>query len=171
MFALFPVIGIVQGFLPIAGYNYGAQNISRLKLLLKISILYGTVVCIAMSAMILLFAEWIVGVFTTDSTLIQGSVGPLRLVFATVPFFALQLIGSAYFQAVGKALPAMLLTLAKQGFFLIPLVLLLPIWWREDGIWISFPVADLLSSMVIAIYLFREVRRSLNPSARKFASS
>jgi putative MATE family efflux protein len=159
MFALFPVIGIVQGFLPIAGYNYGAGNFGRLKSLISIANLYGALVCVIMAAAVLLFAERIISVFTTDQNLIKHSVGPLRWVFATVPLFALQLLGSAYFQAIGKALPAMLLTLAKQGFFLIPLVILFPLMWGEAGIWLAFPVSDILSSALISIFLYRELRQ------------
>jgi Na+-driven multidrug efflux pump len=85
----------------------------------------------------------------------------MRWVFAATPIVALQLIGSAYFQAIGKATPALLLTLTRQGFFFIPLVLILPGYFGELGVWISFPLADLLSTIVTGYFLRKEIRNKL----------
>ena len=87
----------------------------------------------------------------------------MRWVFAATPIVALQLIGAAYFQAVGKAIPAFLLTLSRQGFFFIPLVLILPGLYGEIGVWISFPLADLLATLVTGYFLNREIRHNLKP--------
>jgi Na+-driven multidrug efflux pump len=85
----------------------------------------------------------------------------MRWVFAAVPIIALQLIGSAYFQAIGKAVPALLLTLTRQGFFFIPLLLILPNYFGELGVWISFPLADLASTLVTGYFLNREIKNTL----------
>ena len=85
----------------------------------------------------------------------------MRWVFAVTPIIALQLIGAAYFQAVGKAVPALLLTLSRQGFFFIPLILILPKFYGELGVWISFPIADVLATIVTGYFLNREVRTKL----------
>ena len=85
----------------------------------------------------------------------------MRLVFAATPIIALQLIGAAYFQAVGKAIPALLLTLTRQGFFFIPLILLLPKFFQETGVWLSFPIADVLATVVTGIYLGKEIKKEL----------
>jgi Na+-driven multidrug efflux pump len=73
----------------------------------------------------------------------------------------LQLIGAAYFQAVGKAVPALLLTLTRQGFFFIPLILILPNFLGELGVWISFPISDVLATIVTGYYLRKEVQQTL----------
>ncbi|GAL62518.1 multi antimicrobial extrusion protein [Algibacter lectus] len=83
------------------------------------------------------------------------------MVFAATPIIALQLIGAAYFQAIGKATPALLLTLSRQGFFFIPLILILPKFYGELGVWMSFPISDVLSTLVTAYFLNREIRRDL----------
>ena len=85
----------------------------------------------------------------------------MRLVFAASPIIAIQLIGAAYFQAAGKAIPALLLTLTKQGFFLIPLILVLPNYYGIFGVWIAFPIADILSTLVTGFFLKREMNRKL----------
>ena len=86
----------------------------------------------------------------------------MRWVFAATPIIALQLIGAAYFQAIGKAVPALLLSLTKQGFFLIPLLLILPRYMGVQGVWVSFPIADFLATVVTGYYLNRAVKNDLN---------
>ncbi|CAM4217754.1 MATE family efflux transporter [Gillisia hiemivivida] len=164
MFALFPVLGVTQGFLPIAGYNFGAGNWGRVRESINTAILYSSVLGLLVFAGIMTFSEDIVRIFTDNPNVVRDTPNAMRWVFAATPIIALQLIGSAYFQAIGKAIPALLLTLSRQGFFFIPLVLILPIYYGEIGVWISFPLADVLSTIVTAYFLNREIRLRLKPS-------
>lgn len=161
MFALFPVFGVTQGFLPIAGYNYGAKQFERVRETINKSILWASILGTFVFGIIFVFPEYIVLIFTKDKDLLEQTPNALRMVFAATPIIAIQLIGSAYFQAIGKAIPALLLTLTKQGFFLIPILLILPKYLGLLGIWIAFPIADLLSIIVTGLYLRREVRLTL----------
>jgi len=158
MFALFPVLGVTQGFLPIAGYNYGAENFTRVRESIKLALLYACGVAILIFIVIMAFPEAIVSVFTQDEAVLSDTPWAMRWVFAAIPIIGIQLIGSAYYQAIGKATPALLLTLTRQGFFFIPLVLILPKFFGELGVWISFPIADALSTVVTAYFLWRETR-------------
>ena len=162
MFALFPILGVTQGFLPIAGFNYGAKNYHRVKETIVISIKYAAFLALIIFVMIFLFAEQIVSVFTTDIDIINETPEALRWVFAASPIIAIQLIGAAYFQAAGKAIPALLLTLTKQGFFLIPLVLILPTYLGIFGVWIAFPISDVLSTLITGYFLRKEMTHQLN---------
>ena len=162
MFALFPILGITQGFLPIAGYNYGANHFLRVNQTVRLSIKTAAILATLIFLGIVFFAEPIVRVFTNDASIIAETPNALRWVFAASPIIAFQLIGAAYFQAAGKAVPALLLTLSKQGFFLIPLVLLLPHYFGTFGVWISFPIADVLSTILTAYFLRREMLRNQN---------
>ncbi|MBI6116228.1 MATE family efflux transporter [Salegentibacter maritimus] len=164
MFALFPVLGVTQGFLPIAGFNYGAQKYHRVKKSINTAILYACGLGLLVFGGIMLFAEEIVGIFTQNPTIIAATPNAMRWVFAATPIVAIQLIGAAYYQAVGKAIPALLLTLSRQGFFFIPLILILPEYFGEIGVWISFPIADLLSTLLTAYFLNREIRLKLRPT-------
>ena len=96
-----------------------------------------------------------------NNFVLEHAPAAMRWVFAATPIIALQLIGAAYFQAIGKATPALLLTLTRQGFFFIPLILILPNYLGELGVWISFPIADFLSTVVTGYFLKREVDREL----------
>jgi putative MATE family efflux protein len=161
MFALFPVLGITQGFLPIAGYNYGAQEYNRVRQSINIAIKYATILGLVIFAVIMIFPENIAKVFTTDQVVIDRIPSAMRWVFLATPIMVVQLIGSGYFQAVGKAVPALLLTLTRQGFFFIPLILILPKFYGELGVWISFPISDLISTIITAYFLRREVKLRL----------
>ena len=161
MFALFPVLGITQGFLPIAGYNYGADNKARVRESIGLSIKYAGALAIIIFIIILVLAKPIVSIFTTDVKVIEDTPGALRWVFAASPIIAVQLIGAAYFQAAGKPVKALMLTLSKQGFFLIPLVLIMPQFFGIFGVWVSFPIADVLSTIVTGIFLKKEMNTHL----------
>lgn len=163
MFAMFPVLGVTQGFLPIAGFNYGAENYHRVREVLNTAIKYAAVLASLVFVVLMIFPETIIRVFTTDAAVIRQAPGDMRWVFAATPIIAWQLIGAAYFQAIGKARPALLLTLTRQGFFFIPLILILPKFYGEIGVWVSFPIADVLATIVTAYFLNREIRRNLIP--------
>ena len=161
MFALFPVIGITQGYQPIAGYNFGAGNKQRVLDIINLSIRSGTIIATIIFICILLFPTAITYVFTDDATLLSATPPALMITFAATPLIAVQTVSSAYFQAIGKAIPALLLTLTRQGFFLIPFIIILPKFMGLNGIWWSFPIADTLSAAVTYWYLQKELKRTM----------
>jgi len=173
MFALFPVFGVTQGFLPIAGYNYGAQQYTRVRETINTAITYAAIIATIVFIGLMIFPSEITSLFLSDNPslspkelalnkfVLTHTAAPMRWVFAATPIIALQLIGAAYFQAVGKAIPALLLTLSRQGFIFIPLVLILPKFYGELGVWISFPIADVLATIVTGYFLNREIRTKL----------
>ncbi|MBJ7879740.1 MATE family efflux transporter [Gelidibacter salicanalis] len=163
LFAMFPVLGVTQGFLPIAGYNYGAENFHRVRATLNIAIKYAAILASIVFIVLMLFPEQITRMFTTDADVLRQAPNDMRWVFAATPIIAWQLIGAAYFQAIGKARPALLLTLSRQGFFFIPLILILPQFYGELGVWISFPISDVLATIVTAYFLNREIKKNLIP--------
>lgn len=176
MFALFPVFGVTQGFLPIAGFNYGALKYDRVKESIYTAIKYAALVATLVFIGLMVFPEAITSLFLssredlpaeeliTNAFVLEHAPNAMRWVFAVTPIIALQLIGAAYFQAVGKAIPALLLTLTRQGFFFIPLILILPSFLGELGVWLSFPIADVLATIVTGIYLGKEVKTKLQVS-------
>lgn len=163
MFALFPVMGLVQGFVPIAGYNYGAEYWVRVKEVVNTAIKYGVALSFIIFISILLGADAIVSVFSKDAEILNNTPYAMRIAFLATPLIAVQLIGASYFQAIGKPGPALILSLSKQGFFLIPLVLIMPMFFGLNGVWMSFPIADLSSTLVTWLYLRREIHQRLNP--------
>jgi len=173
MFALFPVYGIAQGFLPIAGFNYGAEKYKRVKESIYTAIKYASVLGTIVYLGLFLFPTEVASLFLSskeglaaneiviNNYVLEHISTAMRWVFAATPVIALPLMGGAYFQAIGKAVPAMLLTLSRQGFFFIPLVFILPYFYGEIGVWISFAIADVLATIVTGWYLNREIKKDL----------
>ena len=161
MFAYSPIIGISQGFLPVAGFNIGANKNKRVQQTIKKSIWFGTIIGTLVFIGIFLFKEELIWIFTNDTTLLDKTPNAMFIVFLATPIITMQLIGSAYFQAAGKALPALFLTLLKQGIFLIPLAYLLPKYYGIEGVWLSFPISDLLSTTITVLVLKREIDKNL----------
>ena len=163
MFALFPLIGIAQGFMPIAGYNYGAGNYNRVKSVINVSLISGLVVSLVIATILLLSSNFIPYIFTKDPALIKHGPTAIFWIFLSTPILVFLLIAPSYYQAIGKALPALLLTLTKQGVFLIPLVFILPLFYGLEGIWYSFPISDSISA-IICYYFLRKSTKKLNHS-------
>ena len=159
MFMLFPILGITQGFIPIAGYNFGAKNKDRVLNSVKKAIIYSTSMATIIFLFIYTFSDIVANAFTSDVNIIDKTSDALILVFMATPIIGVQLIGSAYFQAIGRAFPALMLTLSRQVFFLIPLVFFLSKIYGVYGVWISFPLAELLSTILTGIYLNFELKK------------
>lgn len=178
IFALFPAFGVTQGFLPIAGFNYGAAKYGRVKESIFTAIKYAAVVATGVFIILMVFPGDIAALFlsnridltseelATNAFVLQKAPEAMRWVFAATPIIPLQLIGAAYFQAIGKAIPALLLTLTRQGFFFIPLVLILPRFLGETGVWLSFPIADVVATLVTGLYLAREIKTNLTQNSK-----
>jgi putative MATE family efflux protein len=159
MFATFPILGITQGFLPIAGFNYGAKKFERVREVIRVSFKYATILAVFISILIFSLANQIPKIFTSDDLINQEAPIALRIVFSLLPIVGIQLIGAAYFQAIGKALPALLLTLTRQAFFFIPLVFLFSFKMGVFGVWLSFPVSEFLATIVTVYYLNSEMKK------------
>ena len=162
MFVTFPIFGITQGFLPIAGFNFGAKKWDRVRSVIRVSIFYASVLATIIGIGVFVFADHIPLMFSNESNVVSQTPSALRLVFISLPIIGVQLIGAAYFQAVGKALPALLLTLSRQGLIFIPLLYILPLYYGRDGIWLAFPVADVFSTLITLIFLNKAMQKQLH---------
>jgi len=162
MFILMPMFGIVQGFQPIASFNYGAKNFKRvievLKVSLKFLIIYSTIGVIIVQ----LFPGLIIKMFNNDTELISLGKVAIRVVTIMIPFVGIQILSASLFQAIGKAGPALIVSMSRQTLFLIPLVLLLPKFNNLGliGIYAAFPLADVLA-IALSLYLLKREVNSL----------
>ncbi len=159
MFVFMPIFGVVQGFQPIAGYNYGAKQFDRVRELIRLSFKVTVLMGTGAFVVIQLFPRLILSMFTQDAQLLDIAEPALRRVFLTVPLVGIQVVGATFFQAIGKSVPSLLLTLSRQFIFLIPFLLLLAPIFGLPGIWSSFPLADVVSTLLTSIWMIHELRR------------
>lgn len=156
---LMPIFGMNQGLQPIIGYNYGAKNIARVKEVLKVTIRITTLIGFVFSLFTLFFPRQLLTMFTNDQELLDIAVVALRIVISTMTLLGLQACGTTYFQALGKSGPTIFLGMSRQFILLIPLVLLLPSFFGLLGVWIAFPIADIISSLITVIWLIHDIKR------------
>ena len=158
-FAFMPILGFSQALQPVAGFNYGARRYARSRLALRISSIRSTLFSTGAFVVLVVFARPLILLFTNDTELIQMSVPALRTIALAFPVVGVQIMGATMFLALGRALPALFLSLSRQIIFLIPLVLVLPLVMGLTGVFVAFPVADALATVVTVLMLAREFRR------------
>lgn len=156
---IMPIIGISQGSQPIIGYNFGAKNFSRVKKTLFLAAVAATIVSVLSAAAIWLFSPQIINLFSAvDAQMITLATRALHIFFMCMPIVGFQIIGGNYFQAVGKPRQAALLTLSRQLLLYIPALLILPVWWGLDGVWLSSPVSDMGAFIITVLFIRHEFK-------------
>jgi len=154
------IVAINMASQPIIGFNYGAKMFGRVREALKKALTAATFVALLSFVLIEIFAKDLVGMFNTSSPeLIAIAVPGLRTFIMAMPVIGFQIVTGNYFQSVGKAKTAMLLTLLRQVLVLLPLLLILPSFLGIKGIWIASPVADVVSAIIVSFFLAREWKR------------
>ncbi len=155
------IMGICQGFQPIAGYNYGARNMDRVKSVLRLTI---TASVIAMTV------GWVVGellpgpctrLFTDDEGLIAISIRGIRINMLVFPVIGYQAVVTNFFQTIGKVRISIFMSLSRQLLFLLPMLMLFSSMWGLDGVWASLPASDFLA-FVVAVIIMQRFKRQHN---------
>lgn len=158
MLVLMPIFGINQGAQPIIGYNYGAKRFDRVKHALKLAILAATAITTTGFIIIQLFPKQLISIFNKDPELLSIGIHGIRIYLFMLPIVGFQIVSSSYFQAIGKAKVSIFLSLSRQVIILIPLLFTLPRFFDLDGVWMSGPSSDAISSVLTAIFLFIEMK-------------
>ncbi len=153
---LMPLLGIAQGAQPLIGYNHGARKYKTSIQTLKMAIRWGTVIASVGFVLIEVFAGPIATVFNSqDTALITLSARVLRIFNLFLPVISLQILATCFFQAINRPLKAALLSLSRQILLVIPLVLILPLFFKLDGVFLAPAVADAVSTVLAIILLKR----------------
>lgn len=161
------IMGIAQGMQPIASYNYGAGQITRVFRALRMGVIAGCIISSTGFIFGVFFPEMFVGAFTTDAILTERSVHALQISVLAFPIVGAQIIICQFFQSIGKAGIAIFLSLSRQLLFLLPGLMLLPLFLDLWGVWWSMPVSDVLSAAVsicMAFYQMRKMHARLQPA-------
>ena len=148
-------MGLNQGMQPIAGYNYGARQYSRVKEVFwktaKLAMVM-TTLCFIFG---MFFPETAVGIFTHDKELVELSAKALRINVLVFPIVGFQMIATNFFQSLGMVRKSVILSLSRQILFLLPLLYALPLWFGANGVWMSFPISDALATLLTVFMLGR----------------
>ncbi len=153
------VMGLNQGMQPIAGYNFGAQQYHRVNQVMKTTVIIATIITTSGFIVGELMPGLAVSAFTTDQTLIQMSADGLRIVVACFPIIGFQMVTSNFFQSIGMAKKAIILSLSRQVLILIPCLIILPLFWGSKGVWFSMPISDAAASLIAGAMLYKQFKK------------
>ena len=154
------IIGLSQGVQPIIGYNFGARKYDRVKQAYRLAIQWNLVVSAIGFILFQFFPRPIISLFGSGEPLyFEFAVLFMRTFLFMVVINGVQLISSNFFTAIGKAMKGLLLALTRQVFFLIPLILILPLRFGIFGVLLAAPVADFAAFVVSAALVRREFGR------------
>lgn len=161
------VMGLNQGMQPIAGYNFGARQYHRVNQVLKLTVIIATLVTTSGFLAGELFPHLVVSAFTSDETLINMAARGLRIVVMTYPIIGFQMVTSNFFQSIGMAKKAIILSLSRQVLILIPCLIFLPMCWGVDGVWFSMPISDFLASLIAGVMLYNQFQHFKHKATRQ----
>ena len=152
-------MGFCQGLQPIAGYNYGARQYTRVREIFVLTAKWAvlvTTLCFLMSELI---PRQAVSLFTNDPQLIDLASRGLRIMNCGFALVGFGMVTGNFFQCLGMVRKSIFLSLSRQLLFLLPLIYTLPLWLQETGVWISFPISDILNIIISAILIVRLFRK------------
>ncbi len=157
-FVLMIVLGFCQGAQPIIGFNYGAEKMKRVRKTLFTSLKVNMIICAIGFLLFELMPRPLARIFVGEGNdeMVELIITGLRITSIWLPGIAIQFTISQYFMAISKAKEAIILSLMRQLIFLIPLVIFLPRFMGLNGVWASFPISDVISTICALILIYRE---------------
>lgn len=155
MIVMLIMVGFAFGAQPLLGYNYGANNRERLRDILKFDVLVQLVFSVVMTVVFLIFAPQIIRIFMSDSGVIQAGSRILRCMVITMPLMGIILVCTTLFQAAGKAMPAFLLSISRQGVALLICMVVLSAVFGFYGVILAQAAADAVSVILALVLLKR----------------
>jgi Na+-driven multidrug efflux pump len=158
MFFFMPIFGLTQGLQPIIGFNYGAKKLERVKETVRKASIYATIMSVFAFLVLMFATQPLLRIFSPDKELIIEGIPIVRILCIAMPFVGFQMVGGAFFQALGRARPAFVITLSRQVIVLLPLAFIVPRFYGLTGLWASFPTADLVSTTITAVWVLVAIR-------------
>ena len=167
MFINSSIIGFGQGFQPVCGFSYGAGKYSRVREAFRFCVKVSTALLLVLAGVSMIFSGQIVSVFRRDDAeVIRIGTLALRLQLSTLPLWGFIVMSNMLTQSIGYGARATLLSIARQGIFLIPSLLVLPGALGLIGIQIAQPLSD-LCTLVLTIVIMKNVLKQLREKPDK----
>jgi putative MATE family efflux protein len=157
-FAMIPMYGISQGLQPVAGMNYGAKKIPRVKEALSKFLIASVAISFAIWVLFMAFPEAIIGIYITDSSVAEQGAGIFRIILIAFFIYGVKILTATLFESIGKGGLAGLVLLIPQVILFVPLIIILPWFMGIDGIWWSIPAAEAIAVIIILMIITYEFK-------------
>ncbi|HQB97417.1 MAG TPA: MATE family efflux transporter [Candidatus Cloacimonadota bacterium] len=161
---IFIFIGISIGIQALIGYTYGAKNYKRMKETIRTSVLISLMISAVLTLLFALFPKQLIMIFIKDTDIVNIGTMILEAYVFAIPIAAVGMIMMTSLQAMGKALPALIVSLSRQGIMYIPAILILNKLFAFDGLVFAMPLADLLTTMLsssLLIWVLSKLKHDL----------
>ncbi len=160
MVAVMFILGVAQGMQPIVGYNYGAGLYDRVRRTFKICATINTSAAAFFSVFALIFPYLVSRIFTQSPVLLEVSAHAILYCLFGFTMVGFQITATQFLQSLGLAKESFILSISRQSFFLIPLLLTLPQFLGLNGVWLSSAFSDLLAGS-LGLFMISRVMRKL----------
>ena len=161
-FIFMPVFGLNNGVVPIAAYNYGARKRDRLEEVMKISVSYAIVIMLLGTITFWAIPDTLLGMFDASPYMLEIGRSCLRTISLCFPFAAYAIMRGAIFQALGKSVYSMNISIMRQLLVLIPASILLGMTGNVNNVWWAFPIAEVVGCTSSVLYTRRIRRKIIN---------
>ena len=166
-FVFMPIFGMNNGMVPIIAYNYGARKPARIMQTIKLAIAYAVGIMVVAVVVFQIFPVQLLGVFQASEEMLAIGVPALRTLSLCFLVGGFTIVASSVFQALGKGLLSMSISIFRQLVLVLPLAYLFSLTGELNLVWWSFPVAEVLAGALAAFYLRRAYRRVIRPLAQE----
>ena len=153
-------VGINQGTQPILGFNYGAKNYERVKETYKKSVLINIIVATVSLFTFQVFPRYIISVFGSgDELYFEFATKVMRIFLSMIIAVGIQFVSSNFFASIGQPIKGVILSFTRQILFVIPLMLILPLFVGIDGVIFAGPISDLMACIIAVVFIIIEFKK------------
>ena len=160
-FIFMPVFGLNNGMVPIISYNYGARRGARVKKTIRLSILAAVGIMLAGAALFEVFPAELLRIFDADAAMLRDGVPAFRIIATSYLFAGFCIIAGSVFQAIGNPMHSLVVSICRQLVVLLPAAYLLSRTGRLELVWLSYPIAEVMS-LLLSVYFLRKTLRAIN---------
>lgn len=155
--------GLSQGIQPLISQNHGAENKETIQTLLNYSLITSVILSIIIYGIIFFNAPHLVSVFNSEQDILLAdyAIPGLKIYFTACPFIGFNIVLSTYFISINQPLPAQIISILRSFFVLIPMAFLLSYFLGMTGVWLAYPLTEML------VFIFALTKRFLKFSYSK----
>lgn len=165
--AFMPVFGLNNGMIPIISYNYGAQRPDRMKRTMKLGVMVGCSIMLFCLVIMQAFPGQILKIFDATDDMLSMGIPAVRIMSTAFIFAGFSVTCSGMFQAVGKGVYSMIVSMARQLFVILPVAYFLSKAMNSvNGVWTAFPIAEIFSVIISTFLLLRVYKKIVKPLER-----
>ena len=160
-FVFMPIFGLNNAVVPIVAYNYGAQNRGRIRQATRTSMITAVTIMLLGWAAFFFLPTQLLSLFDASAAMIAIGIPAFRITSFTFPLAAISIVASSVFQALGKSIYSMLVSLGRQLIILIPVAYLFSLTGVLEDVWLAFPIAE-VACLVSSLLFLKKILRQLD---------